>query len=98
VTAWQALEFGAQPVPGLAGGGLGDADQQQGEPAEQDVGADAVLAAVVNGAEIENLLHIAPAALHFQELFVTQRDVLGRQFRIRRAQEVLPVEYYSRRS
>jgi hypothetical protein len=35
------------PGPGVADGGLGDADQQQGEPAEQDVGADAVLAPVV---------------------------------------------------
>ena len=44
----QALEFVAQAVPGVAGGGLGDADEQQGEPAQQDVGADAVFEPVVD--------------------------------------------------
>jgi hypothetical protein len=43
----QALELGADAVPGAAGLVLGDADEQEGEPAEDDVGADAVLAAVV---------------------------------------------------
>ena len=36
-----ALELGADAVPGLAGGVLGDADEEEGEPAEDDVGADA---------------------------------------------------------
>src|SRR5688500_11289826 len=48
----QALELGAQAVPGLAGGLLGDADQEQGEPAQQDVSADTVLAAVVDRPKI----------------------------------------------
>src|ERR1051325_9044759 len=48
----QAAQFLAQAVPGLAGGGLGDADQEQGEPAEHDVSAYAVLAAVVDRSEI----------------------------------------------
>jgi len=29
--------------PGEAGGGLGDADEQQGQPAQDDVGADTLL-------------------------------------------------------
>lgn len=35
-----ALQLAAQLVPGLTGAGLGDADQQQGKPAQGDVGAD----------------------------------------------------------
>ena len=45
----EAVEFAAQVRPGLAAGVLGDPGQEQGEPAEDDVGADAVLALVVTG-------------------------------------------------
>ncbi len=38
------VELMADVAPGLAGGGLGDPDEQQGQPAQLDVGADAVLA------------------------------------------------------
>src|SRR5690348_9939419 len=36
----EAVELAAGAVPRSAGGGLGDADEEQGEPAEDDVGAD----------------------------------------------------------
>ena len=49
--------------PGGAGGGLSDADQQQGEPAQDDVGADALLLAMVDRAQVDDLLEVAPAAL-----------------------------------
>jgi hypothetical protein len=42
------LELEAQVPPGVARGVLGDADEQQGEPAEQDVRPDALLLAVVD--------------------------------------------------
>ena len=38
----QALQLVAGAGPGGAGAGLDDPGQEQGEPAEQDVGADAV--------------------------------------------------------
>ena len=75
-----------------AGGGLDDADEQQREPAQHDVGADAVLAPVVDRAQVEDLLHVAPAALDFQELLVAQGDVLGGQVRVGAAQQVLAVQ------
>lgn len=40
------VEFVAQVAPGVAGGGLGDADEKQRQPAQLDVGVDAVLAVV----------------------------------------------------
>ena len=73
-------------------GVLGDAGQEQGEPAEGDVGADAVLAAVVDRPQVDDLLHVAPAALDFQELLVADGDVLGGQLRVRGPEQVLPVE------
>src|SRR3954465_673402 len=38
----QPVELVVQGAPGLSGAGLGHADEQQGQPAELDVGADAV--------------------------------------------------------
>lgn len=57
-----------------------------------DVGADPVPAAVIDRAQVQDLLHVAPAPLDFQELLVAQRDVLGGQVRVAGAQEVLAVE------
>jgi hypothetical protein len=45
----EAVELAADGVPGVAGGGLGDADQQQGQPAQHDVGANALFEPVVDG-------------------------------------------------
>jgi hypothetical protein len=46
------------------------------------VGADPLLLAVIDRPQVDDLLHVAPAALDFQQLLVTQRDVLGAHFRI----------------
>src|SRR6266545_1863473 len=88
----QAVEVGADGRPGSAGGGLGDADEEQGQPAEQDVGADAVFEAVVDRAQVQDRLHVAPAAFDLQELLVAHGDVFWGQFRVRAAQQVLAVE------
>jgi hypothetical protein len=40
----------------------------RGQPAQQDVGADPVLAPVVDRAQVQDLLHVTPAALDFQQL------------------------------
>ena len=76
----------------VSAGGLGDTDEQQGEPAEQDVGADAVFQAVVDRAQVEHRFHVAPAAFDFQQLLVAQGDVLSREFRVGAAQQVLAVQ------
>jgi len=64
----------------------------EGEPAEEDVGADAVLFPVEDGAEVDDLLYVAPAALDFEELPVADGDVLGGHLRVGGAQQVLAVE------
>jgi hypothetical protein len=58
----QLVELVADVVPGQAGGGLGDADQQQGQPAQDDVGADALFEAVVDRPQVQGGLEGAPAA------------------------------------
>jgi hypothetical protein len=73
-------------------GALGDADEEEGEPAQDDVSADALFLAVVDRAEVDDLLEAPPAALDFQQLPVSQGDVLGAHRRVGGAQQVLAVE------
>src|SRR5260370_15668021 len=87
-----ALQLGAQVVRGLAGGGLGDADQQQGQPAQGEVGADPVFEVVVDGPQVDDLLHVAPAALDFQQLLAAQRDVFGGDPGVAAAEQELAVQ------
>jgi hypothetical protein len=77
----------------VAGQGvLGDPDQQQRQPAQQHVGADALLLAVVDRAQLEVGLHVAPAALDVGELFVPGRDVLCRERGVRGPQQRFAVQ------
>jgi hypothetical protein len=47
------VEFVPQVAPRVAGGGLGDPDEQQRQPAQLDVGADAVLPVVVDRPQLQ---------------------------------------------
>jgi len=58
---------------------FGDPDQQQREPGEQHVRADAVLKAVEDGAQLECGLEVAEAAFGFEQVLVAERHVLGAQ-------------------
>jgi hypothetical protein len=51
----QALQFVTGRWPGLCGGGLGDADEQQGQPAQRQAGPDAFLAAVIGRPRVDEL-------------------------------------------
>src|SRR5215472_18425023 len=57
----EPVQLAADDRPGAADGGLGDAGEQQGEPAEDDVGSDALLEPVIDRAPVADLLHVAPA-------------------------------------
>src|SRR6266511_808059 len=87
-----AFQLLAEAWSGVAAGGLDGAGQQQRQQAQDDVGADALLLAVVDRAQVDHLLHVAPAAFDLQQLLVAKRDLLGRQVRVRAAQQVLAVE------
>ena len=70
----------------------GEPDHQQREPAEQDVGADAGLEPMQHRAQLDGRLHIAEAAFGLEQVPVAERDVLGRQVRIRGGQQLLAVQ------
>src|SRR6185437_10080220 len=86
------VELAAQLGPGGGAGVPGDAGEQQGEPAQDDVGADPLFLAVVDGPQVDDLLEVPPAALDFQQLLVAQGDVLGGHRRVGGAQQVLAVQ------
>ena len=73
----QAYEFCRDPPPGAAGLALGDVDEQQREPGEQDVRADAVLESVEDRPQLDRGLGVAEAALGLEQVPLAERDVLG---------------------
>src|SRR6266508_2083599 len=56
------LQLAAKAWPGVVAGGLDGAGKQQRQPAQQHVGADALLLAVVDRAQLYRVWHVAPAA------------------------------------
>ena len=61
----------------MAGGAFGDAGQQQGQPADQDVGVDAVFEAVEDRAQQQGGFEVAEAAFGLEEVLVAQGGVWG---------------------
>ena len=55
---------------------LSDADEEQREPAQQDVGADPIFSPVVHGAEVEVGPQVPPAPFDLEQLLVAGGDVL----------------------
>jgi hypothetical protein len=85
-------QLSGEGAPGLAAAPLGEPDHQQREPAEQDVGADAGLEPMQHRAQLDGRLHIEEAAFGLEQVPVAERDVLGRQVRIRGGQQLLAVQ------
>jgi hypothetical protein len=56
------------------------------------VGADAVFFAVVDRAQVEDVLLVAPAALDLLELFVVERELGGAEVVVGGGEEELAVE------
>lgn len=81
---------------GRAGAAFGDPDQQQREPAEQDVGADPCLEPVVHRAQREDRLHVPEGALGLQQVLVLQGDLVGGQVRVRGGEQVVTVQAFLR--
>jgi hypothetical protein len=86
-----SAEFERDASPVQPGASFGDADEQQGEPAEQDVGADAGFAAVEHRPQFEGGLQVAEATLGLEQVLVAQRDVLGAQVGIGGGEQVIAV-------
>ena len=88
----ELVEFRADGPPGLAGRILGDPDEQQGEPAEQDVGPDAILSAVEDRAQSRGSSSCPARPLDLEELLVAEGDVFRGQRRVAGPEQELAVE------
>ena len=75
----EALQLGRDPPPALAGGAFSDADQQQREPADDDVRADALLEPMEDGAQLERRLQVTEGALRLAQVLVAERNLLRGQ-------------------
>jgi hypothetical protein len=89
----QPAELAGELPPGGTGLALGDADQQQQrQPAQQHVAADAMFQPVVDGAQVQGGLQVPEGAFGLQQVLVAERNVFGRQVGVGGGQQVLAVE------
>jgi hypothetical protein len=88
----QPLELGAKPPPAAAGLALGNADEQEREPADHDVGADPLLQAVEDRADPQRPLQVAEGALGLEQVLVAEGGVLGRDLGVGGLERELAVE------
>jgi hypothetical protein len=88
----EALQLGRDPPPAFACGAFGDPDQQQGERADDDVGADSVFESVEDGAQLEGRLQVAEGAFGLAQVLVAERDLLGGEVGVGGGEQVLAVQ------
>jgi hypothetical protein len=85
-------ELDGDTPPGPVGAAFGNADEQQRQPAQQHVGADAVLESVEHRPQQQAGLQVAEAALGFEQVLVAEGGVFGADVRVGGGDEVLAVE------
>jgi hypothetical protein len=88
----EPLQLGCDPPPALAGGAFGDPDQEEGEPADDDVRLDAALEPVGDGAQLEGCLQVAEGAFGLAQVLVAERDVVRGEVGVGGGEQVLAVE------
>ena len=88
----EPFELTAEVAPGVVGLAFGDPDEQEREPADEDVGADALLEAVEDRAEPEGALEVAEGAFGLEQVLVAERGVFGADVRVAGGDEELAVE------
>jgi len=74
-----SAEIDRDPSPGEHGAPFGNTDEQQGEPAQQHVGADAWFDPVEHWSQLEGRFEVAESPFGFEEVLVAERNVLGGQ-------------------
>jgi hypothetical protein len=75
------LHLPANGRPSLTGFNLSDADQQQGQPAEQNMRTDAIILGMIDRAQIEGALE-RPEGILYLEQFIAQCYIFGGQMQI----------------
>ena len=90
----KTFQLGPDLGPGHAGLQLCDPNQQQGEPAKHNMGADAVGLGVVYRSEGQGRLQGPEGPLNFHELFIPQGNILGRQTLVTGAQQIFAIQFF----
>jgi hypothetical protein len=66
----------------MTGFNLGNADQQQGQPAEQNMRTDTIILGMVDRPQTEGALECPEGILHLEYWFVTQGDIFDGKMQI----------------
>ncbi len=85
-----------EATPGLPGPVLGDPDEEEPQPAEEDVRPDPVGQPVVDRPDVHQVLEVPEDALRGSELLVAENDVLGGEAVARARHQELAVEAFFR--
>lgn len=88
-----AVELASDVAPRVSNLDLGNAQDEQCQPAQLHMGADAVLAMVIHRSEVDGGLRVALPSFNFEEGLVSESDVLGRERLVGRAEEELAIEF-----
>jgi len=88
----QAVELVTDVAPGVTDGGLDDPDEQQRQPAQLHVGADAVLAVVKHRAQPERALHVPPPSFDRDQLLVGGGEIVRGEGEVGGPQQPLAVQ------
>ena len=86
------MKLMADVAPGVVADILNGPDEEERQPAELDVAADAVFPMVEHRTESECALHVAPAPLDFEQLLVGEGEVRWGEAVVGGAQQALAVE------
>ena len=71
------LHFPSDGRPGHTGFHLSNAHHQQGQPANQDMGTDTIILAVIHRSKIKRALKRPKSTLNFQQLLISTSDVFS---------------------
>ena len=80
------------PSPPFSKINLGEPNQEQGEPTEENMTLDLLLLAVIDRTKLKGGLQTAKGCLDLQELLVSKGDLVGREAGVIGADEILAVE------
>ena len=91
----KTFQLSPGPGPSHTGLHLCNPYQEQGEPAEHNMGADTIRFGVVHRPEGQGCFEGTEGPLNFHELFIAQGNILGRQAFVTGAQKIFAIQFFS---
>ncbi|EQB97640.1 hypothetical protein GA8_00040 [Geobacillus sp. A8] len=87
----ETLAFLSYFRPRFVGPNLYDANQQENQPTEQHMHTNVVFQAMIHGSQFQCRFQCTKSQLDIHQLLISQRDILGRQCVIGRADKIFAI-------